>query len=72
MKKFSLIVNALFLSLVFYPAQSNAAATAKPGPITVVFTKTADQAKVNMLETRLNEINKMDKSNVKFAQKREL
>jgi hypothetical protein len=72
MKKLSVIVIAIFLSLAFYPSQSNAATSAKPYPITVVFTNTADQAKVKKLETRLNEINKMDKSDLKFAEKREL
>ncbi len=71
-KKINIVVLAVFLSFAFYPAQSNAAISAKPGPITVVFTHTADQVKVKKLESRLNAINKMDKSDLKFAEKREL
>jgi hypothetical protein len=72
MKKITFIVMALFLSLAFYPGQSYAASNKKDKPATEVVMNPADVAKVKALEVRLNEINKMDKSDLKPADKREL
>ena len=72
MKKITFVVMAIFLSLTFYPGQSNAATSEKTNPVTAVVTNPADEAKVKVLEVRLNEINKMDKSNLTTSDKREL
>jgi len=72
MKKITFVVMAIFLSLTFYPGQSNATTSKKADPVTAVVTNPADQAKVKLLEIRLNEINAMDKSDLKFTEKREL
>jgi len=72
MKKITFVVMAIFLSLTFYPGQSIAATSKKDKPATEVAINPADAAKVKVLEVRLNEINDMDKSDLKSAEKREL
>jgi hypothetical protein len=71
MKKLTFCVMAIILSLTFYPLQSNAA-NPKTKPATAVVSNPADAAKVKALELRLNEIYVMDKTDLKFAEKREL
>ena len=58
------------LSLTLLPLQLNAATPAKPS--TLVVPKPAESAEVKTLELRLNEINAMDKSKMKTAEKRSL
>jgi hypothetical protein len=72
MKKITFVVMAIFLSLTFYPGQSSAATSKNADKVTAVVVNPADQAKVKVLELRLDEINKMDKSDLKSAEKREL
>lgn len=72
MKKITFVVMAIFLSLTFYPGQSTAETIKKNKPATEVVLNPADAAKVKALEVRLNEINDMDKSDLKAAEKREL
>ena len=71
MKKITFVVMAMFLSLTFYPGLANAAATKKDAS-TLVASTPAAEAKVKVLELRLNEINDMDKSALKSSEKREL
>jgi len=63
---------AMFLSLTFYSGQSTAATIKNDVPATEVVLNPVDAAKVKVLELRLNEINEMDKSDLKSAEKREL
>ncbi len=72
MKKITFIVMAIFLSLTFYPGQSNASTLPKNAPKSEVVYSAADAAKVKVLELRLNEINNMDKSDLNSSEKREL
>ena len=61
---------AMFLSMTFLPIQSNAAAS-KPSS-SLVDPKSAEAAEVKAIELRLNEINAMDKSNMKASEKKSL
>ena len=61
---------ATCLSLTFLPLQSNAATIATPSSLAT--TKTAEAAEAKTLVLRLNEINAMDKSNLKSADKKNL
>jgi hypothetical protein len=70
MKKIVLCLMATCLSLTFLPLQSNAATTAEPSSL--VAPKPAESAEVKALELRLNEINAMDKSKLKSAEKKNL
>jgi hypothetical protein len=72
MKKITFVVMAIFLSLTFYPGQSNATTTKKDAPATAVVLNPVDAAKVKVLELRLVEIKELDKTNMKSAEKREL
>ena len=70
MKKIILCLMAICLSLTFLPLQSNAATNAEPSSL--VAPKPAESAEVKTLELRLNEINAMDKSKLKSAEKKNL
>jgi len=70
MKKIVLCLMVAFLSLTFLPLQSNAAATAASSSLAVP--KSAESAEAKALELRLNEINAMDKSKLKSAEKKNL
>jgi hypothetical protein len=70
MKKIVFCFMATCLSLTFLPLQSNAATTAEPSSLVV--TKPAEAAEAKTLELRLNEINAMDKSKMKSAEKKNL
>lgn len=72
MKKITFVVMAIFLSLTFYPGQANASTKKEVTPSSIVAANPADAAKVKVLELRLNEINDMDKSDLKSSEKREL
>jgi len=72
MKKITFVVMAIFLSVAFYPLQSNATPTKDATPITLVDKNPAESAEYKPLLTRLETIEKMDKSDLKFAEKREL
>ena len=61
---------ATCLSLTFLPLQSNAATTAAPSSL--VDSKPAESAEAKTLVLRLNEINAMDKSKLKSADKKSL
>ena len=58
------------MSLTFIPLQLNAATPAAPSVL--VDPKPAESTEVKALELRLNEINAMDKSKLKSAEKRNL
>jgi hypothetical protein len=70
MKKliFSLIVSGLLLSL--YPVQSNAASIDPPSSVIIVNTESSAEVKTLLL--RLDEINSMDKSDLKSPEKKDL
>jgi hypothetical protein len=72
MKKITFIVMALFLSLAFYPVQSDAATSKKIEPSSVVVPKPAESAEAKALFSRLEQIEKMDKSNMKASEKKVL
>jgi hypothetical protein len=73
MKKIACIVIAIFLSVTFYPGQSSAATENQKGDNTSIeISNPDDQAKVKILELRLSEINAMDKSDLSWAERREL
>ncbi|MEI6061769.1 MAG: hypothetical protein WCR72_13775 [Bacteroidota bacterium] len=72
MKKIALCAMALGLSLTFYPLQSNAATTKNAATTTSIVVKPENAAKAKVLETRLNEISKMDKSGLKSSEKQAL
>lgn len=73
MKKITLCLMTAILSLTFIPMQAN---TIKKGssvtPIVLTESIEAKEAKVKTLELRLNEINAMDKSNLKPSDKKDL
>jgi hypothetical protein len=75
MKKITLCTVALGMSLACYPVLASASATPKMETVSMIDTKTvkpSDEAEAKILQSRLNEINKMDKSGLKFAEKRML
>lgn len=72
MKKITFVVMALFLSLTFYPGQTTAATIKGSATSSLVGTNPAEEAQVKVLEARLTEIDKMDKSNLRPTEKREL
>ena len=70
MKKIALCLTATCLSLTFNPFQSSAS-TNKLASMEVV-SKSSEAARANSLLLRLNEINVMDKSNLKPSEKKNL
>ena len=70
MKKIAFCFMATCLSLTFYPLPSNAASTTASSSI--VMSKSEETAKAKALLTRLDEIYKMDKSNLKSSDKKNL
>lgn len=70
MKKIAFCLTATCLSLTFYPLQSNATTTVKPSSL--VGSKLIESAEAKALLFRLNEINAIDKSNLKPADKKNL
>ena len=70
MKKIIFCVMAMFLSMTFIPIHANAAD--KGTPSSLVEPKPAESSEVKTMELRLNEINAMDKSNLKASEKRSL
>ena len=68
MKKIIFYLMTICLLLAIQPIQLNAAnSVAKPS---LVLTKTSDSTEVSCLLIRLDEINKMDKSNLKASEKK--
>jgi hypothetical protein len=70
MKKIVFCIMATCLSLTFIPLQANAATTATPSSL--VASKPAESAEAKALLSRLDEINTMDKANLKPSEKKEL
>ena len=70
MKKITLCLMAVCLSLTFIPVQSNAATAETPSPIVV--SKPVNCPEANALVLRLNEIKTMDKSTMNRSDKKEL
>ena len=70
MKKLAICLVMTCLSLTLVPLQLNAAP--KSDPTAVPAPKPAESAEVKALELRLNEINAMDKSKMKAAEKKSL
>ena len=69
MKKIVMCLLAASLSLTFLPLQANAATNA-PVSTTIPATNTSEAAEAKILELRLNEINAMDKTNLKSSEKK--
>lgn len=70
MKKIVICLMAICLSLTLLPLQSNAATTA---PLTTLpAPKPVANAESKVLELRLNEINAMDRTNMKASEKKSL
>jgi hypothetical protein len=70
MKKLAICLIMTCLSLTLIPLQLNA--TTKTEPSSVPAPKPAESPEVKALELRLNEINAMDKSKMKSAEKKTL
>jgi hypothetical protein len=70
MKKFAICLMVTCLSLTLIPLQLNAATKTEPSSLAAP--KPVESAEVKTLELRLNEINSMDKSNMKSAEKKSL
>jgi len=69
MKKLALCIIASCILSVSIPLQSRAATTVATS---VAVTKPSEMAEAKALELRLNEINTMDKSNLKSSEKKDL
>ena len=70
MKKLAICLMMTCLSLTLIPLQLNA--TTKTEPTSAPAPKPAESSEVKALELRLNEINAMDKSKMKSAEKKTL
>ncbi|MDP2089565.1 MAG: hypothetical protein Q8J84_09215 [Flavobacteriaceae bacterium] len=70
MKKLTVSILTVFLSLTFVPTQMNAATPTNP--VTTVSTETTVATESNALVIRLDEIKAMDKSTLNSAEKKEL
>lgn len=70
MKKITFCLMVACLSFTLQPLQSNATITANP--LTSCVSKPTESAETKALLLRLNEINSMDKSNLKSSDKRHL
>ena len=70
MKKLSLNILIVFLSLTFVPTLSQAEKHASS--ISMVTTETVESVEARALFTRLNEINAIDKSTLKSSEKKNL
>jgi diacylglycerol kinase family enzyme len=70
MKKITIGLIASGMLLTFIPLQSNASVTDPPA--TVVIVKPVESAEVKALLLRLDEINAMDKSDLKSPEKKDL
>jgi len=70
MKKIIFVLMATCLSMTFLPLQSNAASTVEPSSVPAP--KPTESSEAKTLELRLNEINAMDKSKMKSAEKKSL
>ena len=72
MKKITFVVMAIFLSLTFYPTLSNAATTKNVAPSSMVATTPKQSAETQALLKRIDQIDKLDKSNMKSSEKKAL
>lgn len=72
MKKIAICIMATALLLTVQPLQSIAKSAEEPKAITDPKAKPVESEKANALLLRLNEINKMDKSDLKASEKKEL
>ncbi len=72
MKKITFVVMAIFLSVAFYPLQSGATPSKDATPTSVVVKDPTESVEYKTLLARLETIEKLDKSDLKSAEKREL
>ena len=70
MKKIIFCLMAVILSLTLLPVKSFGSTTEEPSSLPV--TKPVESSEVKTLELRLNELNSMDKSNMKSAEKKNM
>ena len=72
MKKITFCIMAICLSLAFLPFQSSAATIKDVKPTSAVATNPSVAARAKTLELRIEQIDKMDKTNMKPAEKQAL
>jgi len=72
MKKITFVVMAMFLSLTFYPAMSNAATTKEATPTSLVDQNPNATPEAKVLLQRLDDIDRLDKSDLKSSEKKAL
>ncbi len=72
MKKITFVVMAIFLSVAFYPLHSVATPAKDATPTSLVVKNPTESIEYKALLARLETIEKLDKSDLKSAEKREL
>lgn len=72
MKKITFVVMAMFLSLTFYPGLTSAATTKVAAPTSLVDQNPNATPEAKVLLQRLDDIDRLDKSNLKSTEKKAL
>jgi hypothetical protein len=72
MKKITFVVMAMFLSLTFYPGIANAATTTTTTPTSLVDKNPNATPEAKVLLQRLDDIDRLDKSDLKSSEKKAL
>ena len=72
MKKITFVVMAMFLSLAFYPGSSSAAVNKVKTPTSLVDKNPNATPEAKVLLQRLDDIDRLDKSNLKSTEKKAL
>lgn len=72
MKKITFVVMAIFLSLTFYPGQTSAASSKTATPTSLVDRNPTASPEAKVLLQRLDDIDRLDKSDLKSAEKKAL
>lgn len=72
MKKITFVVMAMFLSLTFYPGMANAATAKTTTPTSLVDRNPSATPEAKVLLQRLDEIDRLDKSDLKSSEKKAL
>jgi len=72
MKKITFVVMAMFLSLTFYPGMANATTTKSAAPTSLVDKNPSATPEAKVLLQRLDDIDRLDKSDLKSSEKKAL
>lgn len=72
MKKITFVVMAMFLSLTFFPGMANATTTKSATPTSLVDKNPSATPEAKVLLQRLDEIDRLDKSDLKSSEKKAL